>query len=223
MQYTEGDFLAEGLEGITTNRAYLSGYLEEEFTYSHQNYGHDFYKAVIKVPRLSGTEDHIPIIVSDNIVPHRVFSKMKKDEFLEVEGRFTSYTQHVTPNKNHVHLYLYVNTINGAVPEEQCIERKNFIFLDGTICKKPIFRTTPSGRQILDCIVAINRKCGKSDYIPCIAWGTLAEKLSQQLDVSSKICFWGRIQSRFYTKKLESGEIEERIAREVSIVRIIEK
>ncbi len=222
-QYTEGDFLAERLEGITTNRAYLSGYLEEEFTYSHQNHGHAFYQAVIKVPRLSGTEDHIPIIVSDNIVSRKVFSQIKRGEFLAVEGRFTSYNQQIAPDKKRVLLYLYVNAINDEVPEEQGIQVKNFIFLDGTICKRPIFRITPLEKQILEFIVAVNRKYGRADYIPCIAWGALAEQLSRQLDVSSEICLWGRIQSRSYTKRLESGETEERITREVSIMRIIEK
>ena len=224
MRYTEGDFLAERLEGITTNRAYLSGYLEEEFTYSHQNHEHAFYRAVMKVPRLSGTADYIPIIVSDGIVPRKVFAQIKRGEFLEVEGRFTSYNQHVALNKNHVHLYLYVSTINGEVPEEeQCIQRQNFIFLDGTICKQPIFRNTPLGRKILDCIVAVNRKYGRADYIPCIAWGTLAERLLWQLEVGSKICFWGRVQSRTYIKRLDSGEVEERITREVSIIKVVER
>lgn len=222
-QCTEGDFLAERLEGITNNRAYLSGYLEEEFTYSHQNARHVFYQAVIKVPRLSGTADYIPIIVSDSIVPCKVFSQIKRGEFLAVKGRFSSYNQQIAPNKKRVQLYLHVDAINGEVPEEQGIQVKNFIFLDGNICKRPIFRTTPLGRQILEFIVAVNRKYGRADYIPCIAWGALAEHFSRQLDVSSEICFWGRIQSRTYTKRLESRQTEERITREVSIMRIIEK
>lgn len=223
-QYTEGDFLAERLKGHTTNRAYLSGYLEEIFQFSHMNHGHKFYRSVLRVPRLSGVDDHIPIMISDDIVLYKTLAQMEKGEFIEVEGRFTSYNEQGEDGRRHLSLYLYANVLNGEIPEEeQCIQRQNFIFLDGTICKPPILRRTPLGKQILDLMIAVNRKYGRSDYIPCIAWEAVAERFSLQFEVGSEICLWGRMQSRNYTKRLESGESEERITREVSIMRIMEE
>lgn len=224
MQYAEGDFLAERLKGFTTNRAYLSGYLEEKFQFSHTNHGYKFYRSVLRVPRLSGIDDHIPIMISDDIAQYKTLAQMEKGEFIEVDGRFTSYNEQGEDGKRHLSLYLYASVLNGEIPEEeQCIQRRNFIFLNGTICKSPIFRRTPLGKQILDLMVAVNRKYGRADYIPCIAWGTVAERYSLQFEIGSEICLWGRMQSRTYTKRLESGVSEKRITREISIMRIIEE
>lgn len=220
----EGDLLARSLKGVTTNRAYLRGDLEEKLKFSHCGYGNNFYQTVMRVPRISGVDDRIPIMISDNIVPREVLCQMEKGEFLEVEGSFRSYDKYVTPEKSHLCLHLYVSAINGEGSEEQRMQRKNFIFLDGIICKQPIFKYTPSGKQILECMVAVNRRYGggRTDYIPCIIWGTLAKRLSEELRSYSEICFWGRMQSRNYIKRLESRE-EERITREVSVMRVVEK
>lgn len=109
------------------------------------------------------------------------------------------------------------------IPDEEelkeAIRKPNEIFLDGYICKKPIYRTTPFGREITDILIAVNRAYNKSDYIPCIAWGRNA-RFCQNMIVGDHIKIWGRVQSREYQKKLPSGKVETRVAYEVSISKL---
>ena len=97
--------------------------------------------------------------------------------------------------------------------------KTNQIFLDGYICKEPVYRKTPLGREIADLLVAVNRPYGKSDYIPCIAWGRNA-RYASGFAVGTRILIWGRVQSREYTKRLNETECEKRVAYEVSVSKL---
>ena len=97
--------------------------------------------------------------------------------------------------------------------------KTNQIFLDGYICKEPVYRKTPLGREIADLLVAVNRPYGKSDYIPCIAWGRNA-RYASGFGVGTRILIWGRVQSREYTKKVSETECEKRVAYEVSVSKL---
>src|SRR5690606_22495334 len=94
---------------------------------------------------------------------------------------------------------------------KEMLEKPNEIFLDGYICKPPIYRTTPLGREITDLLIAVNRAYNKSDYIPCIAWGRNA-RFCEKLLIGDHIKIWGRIQSRKYQKRYGNDKIETKVA-----------
>jgi single-stranded DNA-binding protein len=133
---------------------------------------------------------------------------------LEIEGQFRPYNSYKSES-NKLVLTVFAREIIFA-DEEKKSKNPNQIYLNGYICKAPIYRMTPFGREITDILVAVNRPYNKSDYIPCIAWGRNA-RYSQNLAIGDNIKIWGRIQSREYQKKLESGEIIVKTAYEVSV------
>jgi hypothetical protein len=145
-------------------------------------------------------------------------TKDYKGQIIEVIGQFRSYNRH-EGLKNRLVLSIFVRELQfvDQLPEEQ--NKSNQIFLDGYICKAPIYRKTPLGREIADVLVAVNRPYGKSDYIPCIAWGRNA-RYAASLEVGAHLMIWGRVQSREYTKKISETEVEKRVAYEVSISKI---
>ena len=136
---------------------------------------------------------------------------------IEALGQFRSYNRHEGV-KNRLMLSIFVREVH-FMEEFTDYTKTNQIFLDGYICKEPIYRKTPLGREIADLLLAVNRPYGKSDYIPCIAWGRNA-RYASGFEVGSRVCVWGRVQSREYTKKLSETDCEKRIAYEVSVSKL---
>ena len=209
---------------INNNTAYISGLISEEFCYSHEVYGEKFYTSIVDVERKSGVIDKVPIMVSERLAD--VGSLLIGDgdvtdkwvgERVYIYGQFRSFNKH-DGNRNHLILHLFAR-------EFFCIDDighdDNSIELDGFICKEPIYRKTPLGREICDVLLDVNRPYGKSDYIPCISWGRNA-RYASILEVGTRLKVQGRIQSREYYKKISDEYSERRTAYEVSILRMEE-
>lgn len=195
-----------------TNIVNLRGELEEELTFSHEIFGEKFYSARIKIHRLSDTYDVLPITISERLLEE---VNLNENNLVDLVGQLRSYNKNID-NKNKLVLTVFAREIKVVDGEAK---DPNNIFLDGYICKDPIYRKTPLGREIADLLVAINRPYNKSDYIPSIVWGRNA-KFAKNLKVGDRIQMWGRVQSRDYEKKLENGEVEKRVAYEVSVSKI---
>ena len=201
---------------IENNRVCIIGEIVSEFTFSHEVFGEGFYIANVSVNRLSDMVDVIPLMISERLID---VTKDYRGMKIEVAGQFRSYNRH-EGTKNKLVLSIFVRElrfIEDEMPEEQ--SKSNQIFLDGFVCKPPIYRKTPLGREIADILVAVNRPYGKSDYIPCIAWGRNA-RFAGGLEVGSHLQVSGRVQSREYTKKIGEDEVERRVAYEVSVSKI---
>lgn len=204
-----------------SNKVVITGRIENEFEYCHEVMGNTYYQARVKVERLSGTEDFVPIIVSDLLI--RKYSKKKpiKGKFVEVAGQFRSHNRWGEDGRKHLELFLFVMAINIYEDRLEETVDANLIFLNGYLCKPPVYRVTPLGRKITDLLIAVNRTYGKSDYIPCILWGVNA-KMASEFEVGDKLELYGRIQSRGYFKRYsqdsEDGEYKE--AYEISVTTI---
>ena len=196
------------------NQVTIAGEIMGGFTFSHDVFGEGFYVMEISVGRLSDSNDIIPIMVSERLVD------VKKDYtgmHAVISGQFRSYNRH-EESRNRLVLSVFAREIE--ILEEPTGEvRPNYIFLDGFVCKPPIYRKTPLGREIADVLLAVNRPYGKSDYIPCICWGRNA-RFAEGFHVGEHIQIWGRIQSREYQKKLSETEFEKRVAYEVSVSKL---
>ena len=195
-----------------TNIVNLRGELEEELTFSHEIFGEKFYSAKIKIHRLSDTYDVLPITISERLLQE---VNLSENNLIDVVGQLRSYNKNID-SKNKLVLTVFAREIKDV---EEDTKDPNSIFLDGYVCKNPIYRKTPLGREITDLLVAINRPYNKSDYIPSIVWGRNA-KFAKNLKVGDRIQMWGRVQSRDYEKKLDNGEVEKRVAYEFSISKI---
>lgn len=196
---------------IENNKVSVIGEIVSGFTFSHEVFGEGFYMVDVAVNRLSGQTDIIPLMVSERLLDvHQDYSRRT----VEVCGQFRSYNRH-EGIKNRLLLYIFAREIN-FIEEFTDYTKTNQIFLDGYICKHPIYRKTPLGREIADVLLAVNRPYGKSDYIPCIAWGRNA-RFASGIDLGNNLKVWGRVQSREYTKKFSETECEKRIAYEVSV------
>lgn len=196
---------------IENNMVTISGKVVTDVEFSHAVYGEGFYSFVLDVPRLSDSCDRIPVTVSERLAGK---DKLEIGTIIEVEGQFRSYNSY---NNEGSKLLLTVFARDILFLDDvKRIKNPNQIYLDGYICKKPIYRTTPFGREITDILLAVNRPYNKSDYIPCIAWGRNA-RYSENLNVGDNIKVWGRIQSRTYQKKLETGDVLTKVAYEVSV------
>ncbi len=194
---------------LLNNKIYLEGTISSELEFSHEMYGEGFYTFYLDVMRLSDTTDSLCITVSERIITNMDLS-IGKD--IIVDGQLRSYNKFVD-GSNRLILTVFARNI------EPCLERSknpNEIFLDGYICKAPVYRTTPFGREIADVLLAVNRAYNKSDYIPTIAWGRNS-RFCQTLEVGENIRIWGRLQSREYQKKVGDNEAIKKIAYEVSI------
>lgn len=198
-------------EKIKNNVVNLVGEIANEFTYDHKVLGEKFYRANLKVDRISGVHDLLPIMVSDRAVD---IARLSIGTRVKVFGEYRSYNQH-TDIKAKLLLFVFVQDIEFAEDEEAL----NEIRLEGYICKQPTYRETPLGREISDVLIAVNRPYNKSDYIPCIAWGRNA-RFAGQLTIGSGVEVYGRIQSREFQKRVSETEVEQRIAYEVSVRRI---
>lgn len=204
------------------NEACIVGIIEENFQYSHMCHEQNFYKTRVIVKRLSGTVDFVPIVVSETL-KKQFFDGSEKGKFVQVTGRFSSYNARGEDGKKHLYLFLFALGISVYESEEylDAEEEVNCIHLKGYICKPPVFRKTPLGREITDLILAVRRasNTGRADYIPCIAWGSNA-KYTNQLKVGDLLSLQGRIQSREYLRRYypDSEEGEYKTAYEVSIM-----
>jgi len=201
---------------FTNNQVSISGTVVSKFNFSHEVYGEGFYMVDLSVPRLSDTFDVIPLMVSERLVD---VTKDYTGFGLTATGQFRSYNRH-EETKNRLVLSVFVRELE-LIEEDDMEEahKPNQIFLDGYICKPPIYRKTPLGREIADVLIAVNRPYGKSDYVPCICWGRNA-RFAETFDVGGHVQIWGRIQSREYQKKLSEEEVEKRIAYEVSVSKL---
>ena len=195
---------------ITNNYATAVGDLQSEFSYSHESYGECFYSFTIRIPRLSDSADIITVTASERILCDEDY---KIGDRIKITGQFRSYNNYSDVG-NKLILTLFAKTIEKAFDERYM----NVIELNGFLCKQPVYRTTPFGREITDMLLAVNRTHNKSDYIPCIVWGRNA-KFAQKLNVGDNIIVSGRMQSREYQKKVEDDVITK-TAYEVSVSKI---
>lgn len=205
---------------LENNYLTLVGKVTGEKKFSHEIYGERFYTFNLSIPRLSGNADIIPITISERLLGDDTLVEGKK---LLIKGQFRSYNSYEN-ERNRLILTVFAKDLQEIEEDseetENDIVRKdiitNEVVLIGYICKKPIYRQTPFGREISDLLLAVNRAYNKSDYIPCIAWGRNA-RFCQNLEVGSQVKIVGRVQSRTYEKKHEDGTVENRIAYEVSV------
>ncbi|MBA5851222.1 single-stranded DNA-binding protein [Clostridium sp. cel8] len=191
------------------NKIYLEGEVISELMFSHQMYGEGFYNFYIEVPRLSETKDTLFVTISERLIND---IDIKIGTQVIIEGQLRSYNKFVDGANR---LILTVFTRNISLCTEKS-KNPNQIFLDGFICKDPVYRTTPFGREISDMLLAVNRAYNKSDYIPTIAWGRNS-RFCKTLKVGDNIKIWGRLQSREYQKKISDVETIKKTAYEVSI------
>ena len=194
------------------NQVTISGEIASGFNFSHEIFGEKFYFVNINVQRISNTYDLIPVMVSDRLVDTSVDYTGR---FAFVTGQFRSCNKH-NGEKNRLILSVFAREFDFI--EEDSNE--NSIYLDGYVCKEPVYRETPLGREISDLLVAVNRAYGKSDYIPCIAWGRNA-RFASSFEVGKRIQIWGRVQSREYKKKISENETETRVAYEISASKLV--
>lgn len=196
------------MKNLENNKVNIAGVICSDFKYSHTLCGEKFYIADLEVERTSGKSDIIPIMVSDRMIKIEDLTGVS----VEILGQFRSYNKNID-GKTKLLLTVFVLEIEFL---ENFTYNNNNVELIGYICKEPIYRTTPLGREIADVMLAVQRKYGKSDYIPCIAWGRNARFVGN-LEMGQQIKIKGRIQSRDYQKKLDDGTIVERTCNEVSI------
>ena len=192
------------------------GKVANEKTFSHEIYCEKFYQFSLSVPRLSGNADNIPITISERLFRDEDIAIGKN---VKVNGQFRSYNGYEN-NKNRLVLTVFVKDIEFLPDGDEVLTDKdvvsNEVDLTGFICKPPIYRQTPFGREITDILIAVNRAYNKSDYIPCIAWGRNA-RFCSKMPVGTEVKVTGRVQSRNYEKKYEDGTVEQRVAYEVSV------
>ncbi|MDF2538345.1 MAG: single-strand binding protein/Primosomal replication protein n [Herbinix sp.] len=196
------------------NQVSIAGEVVSEFTFSHDVFGEGFYILEVVVSRLSNSYDMIPVMVSERLTDVK---QNYKGKFVEVLGQFRSYNRH-EESKNKLVLSVFAREIK-IMDELTENAKPNHIFLDGFVCKPPIYRKTPLGREIADVLLAVNRPYGKSDYIPCICWGRNA-RFAETFSVGGHVQIWGRIQSREYQKKMTDVDFEKRVAYEVSVSKL---
>ncbi len=195
------------------NEATLVGTVEGELSFSHEIYGESFYSFVLKVMRLSDICDYINITVSERLIQNM---NLTSGSIVSVIGQFRSYNNYCETG-NRLILTVFARDIKKEDSENPNYDKNpNSIYLNGFLCKAPVYRTTPFGREITDLLVAVNRAYNKSDYIPCIAWGRNA-RYSSNLNVGDNIKVWGRIQSREYQKKISENESITKTAYEISV------
>ena len=198
-------------DNILNNEVELTGTVETDLMFNHEVYGEGFYSFVIRVMRLSDISDLINVTISERLLKD---IHLVRGDCIRITGQFRSYNNY-TDSGNRLMLTVFARDIDTN-PDEMSFKNPNSIFLNGFLCKKPVYRTTPFGREITDLLVAVNRAYNKSDYIPCIAWGRNA-RFAGSLDVGENIKIHGRIQSRDYQKKISETETITKTAYEISI------
>lgn len=207
------------MENAINNNITLAGVVEKEPKYSHEVFGEGYYIFMIKCSRTSGNEDVLPVMISDRLTD---IKEIKVGQVVTVLGQIRSFNKHTDNMKSKLILTVFARefeVLTQVSEEFNTNINTNIVVLDAYICKPPIYRCTPKGREIADILVAVNRPYGKSDYIPCIAWGRNA-RFAGGLEVGEHIQIQGRFQSREYSKKISDNEIETRVAYEVSVSKI---
>lgn len=198
---------------LSNNQAVIIGTIEDDFVFNHEIYAEKFYTFTVEIPRLSGTFDSIRIMISERLIMDREY---KIGDKVEINGQFRSYNSFEN-GENRLLLTVFAKDIRLIDDTEN--KNPNSLYLDGFICKSPVYRTTPFGREITDILIAVNRSYNKSDYIPIIAWGRNA-RFAKNLNVGDNVRIWGRIQSRNYQKRISEEETITKTAYEVSINRM---
>lgn len=194
------------------NMIEIGGAIVSGIELSHELFEEKFYKFVIETKRLSDLADEIPVIISERLID---LENLKIGKLVHINGQFRSYNQQ-NDGKSKLVLSIFVKDIE--IVEDESILTLNEASFSGYICKAPIYRKTPLGREIADALVAVNRSYKKSDYIPCILWGRNA-KFCEKIDVGTMVKLTGRIQSRKYEKKFEDGTSISKVAYEVSVAK----
>ena len=197
---------------LNNNEVTVEGEVISKPEFSHEIYGEIFKKFNLKVPRLSENCDNIIITISERLL---LGFMPEIGEQVKITGQFRSYNNYQETG-NKLVLTVFAREIEYI---DEPSNTPNKIYLNGYVCKEPVYRVTPFGREIADILLAVNRQYGKSDYIPCITWGRNA-KFSSELKVGTNIKIWGRIQSRVYKKKIDEDEFEERTAFEISVSKL---
>lgn len=197
---------------MENNNISIIGYVEGDPVFSHRVMDEDFYKFMVKVPRLSSAQDLLPVTISEKLMDEWLQDGVK----VKVTGQLRSYNKY-SDTGTHLVLTVFVKEIDRAQIGGE--ENPNEIFVNGFICKPPVYRKTPFGREITDLIVAVNRAFNRSDYIPAIAWGRNAV-YAEKLQVGTNIQIWGRLQSREYVKRISETETQTRTAYELSITKM---
>lgn len=199
-------------ENVDTNRVITIGTIDSKFEFDHENHGEKFYNFMVSTERTSGTKDVLPAIVSEKLIDVSYdYTGMP----VSILGDFRSYNKKISEKKTKLTVWIFVKSIS-IIPEDECPEDNNEIYLTGFIAKAPLHRVTPRKRDLCDLIIGSSRGYGKVDYIPSIAWGRNAIYAST-LDVGTKISITGRIQSREYRKRIGENKYELRTTYEVSI------
>ena len=193
------------------NKVYITGEIVSDATFSHEVYGEGFYEFYVKVLRLSGQADVLPVTISERLISG---GELQKGKLLSAVGQFRSYNK-IENGKSRLMLTVFIRELI----EEDTEKNPNSILLSGYICKPPGYRTTPFNREIADVLVAVNRAYNKSDYIPCIAWGRNA-RFVKSLSVGDRIAVSGRIQSREYQKRFSETDVKTMTAYEVSVSKL---
>ncbi len=193
------------------NKVYITGEIVSDATFSHEVYGEGFYEFYVKVLRLSGQADVLPVTISERLISG---GELQKGKLLSAVGQFRSYNK-IENGKSRLMLTVFIRELI----EEDAEKNPNSILLSGYICKPPVYRTTPFNREIADVLVAVNRAYNKSDYIPCIAWGRNA-RFVKSLSVGDRIAVSGRIQSREYQKRFSETDVKTMTAYEVSVSKL---
>ena len=199
---------------IENNQVSIIGEVVSGFVFSHEVFGEGFYMLDVSVRRLSDSCDVIPLMISERLID---VNADYRGACIRAAGQFRSYNRH-EEKKNRLVLSVFVRELE-FMDEEVENSKTNQIFLDGYICKAPVYRKTPLGREIADLLMAVNRPYGKSDYIPCICWGRNA-RYADGFGVGEHVQLWGRIQSREYQKQVGDEEYETRVAYEISVSKL---
>ena len=195
--------------GWNENRALLCGTVAGEPVLSHENHGVSYDVFPLSVPRLSGAEDRLNVVAARPLLTD---CPLAPGDRVEVQGEVRSFNNRTGPGSRLV-ITLFARSLSPTRAEPaNCLE------LSGVLCKPPILRRTPLGREICDLILAVNRKYGRADYLPCIAWGTLAQRCGG-LHVGDGVKLEGRLQSRSYQKVVD-GVTQDRTAFEVSVMHL---
>lgn len=198
---------------MANNKILLAGKVITEPEFYNESYDEKFFSFMLEIPRLSDTVDKVPVLISEKILEN-----IEVGSYVKIEGQLRTYNKY-EDNKRRLLIFAFVRDIATICYEDfKEIDVPNELTLTGFICKEPIYRTTPFGREITDILIAVNRAYSKSDYIPAIAWGRNA-KFCKKVGIGQKVELIGRIQSRDYIKKIEDRE-EVKTAFEVSVSKI---
>lgn len=201
---------------VENNQVLIIGQIHTGFTFSHEVMGEGFYRMEILTWRLSGRVDRIPVMISERLID---ISKNYIGEYIKINGQVRSCNIHEGEHSKRG-LFVFAREVEGAERKEK--NSNNEIYLDGNICKAPVYRITPMGREIAEIIIAVNRPYERSDYIPCICWGRNA-KYSSGFKIGDRVQIHGRIQSREYIKHIEDGKEEKKTTYEISVSHIKKK